>query len=128
MKNHIQIVAALNIAAGALYLIAASAIFVFFGLAGGIVASQGEPAAAGILGLIMIALSTFLALLGLPSVIAGWGLFAGKSWARPVALVLAILHLPNIPFGTALGIYTLWALLRQEPEPVVPAQYVQPVG
>jgi hypothetical protein len=73
MKTHIQIVAALNIAAGAFYLIAAGAIFFFMGLASGIVASQGEHGAAGMVGLVMIALCTFLAVLGLPSVIAGWG-------------------------------------------------------
>jgi len=128
MKTHIQIVAALNIAAGAFYLIAAGAIFFFMGLASGIVASQGEHGAAGMVGLVMIALCTFLAVLGLPSVIAGWGLFAEKSWARPVALVLAVLHLPNVPFGTALGIYTLWALLRTEPAPSAPPPYIQPAA
>jgi hypothetical protein len=70
-------------------------------MAGGIVAFQGEHAVAGILGIIMIALCGLFAVLALPSIIAGWGLFAGKSWARPLSLVLAILHLPNIPFGTA---------------------------
>ena len=43
--------------------------------------------------------------------IAGWGLLRHESWARIVALVLGFLSLLNIPFGTALGIYTLWVLL-----------------
>lgn len=42
---------------------------------------------------------------------AGWGLFQRESWARMVALVLAFISLFNIPFGTALGVYTLWVLL-----------------
>lgn len=42
---------------------------------------------------------------------AGWGLLQRDSWARPLALVLAFLSLLNLPFGTALGIYTLWVLL-----------------
>jgi len=41
---------------------------------------------------------------------------AGWSWGRPVVLVLGVLDLLDIPFGTALGIYTLWALLH-EPDP-----------
>lgn len=43
--------------------------------------------------------------------IAGWGLLQRESWARIVALVLAFISLFNIPFGTALGVYTLWALM-----------------
>jgi hypothetical protein len=58
--------------------------------------------------------------------IAGWGLLQCKPWARMVALVLAFISLFNIPFGTALGVYTLWALLpsqsQQEYEALVTAR------
>ena len=43
--------------------------------------------------------------------IAGWGLLQREPWARVIALVLGFLSLFNIPFGTAVGIYTLWVLL-----------------
>ncbi len=43
--------------------------------------------------------------------IAGWGLLRREPWARIVALVLAFLALLNVPFGTAIGVYTLWVLL-----------------
>src|SRR5882762_3442481 len=101
MKKHIQIVAALHIALGALSLLGALAVFVVFGIAGSIVTSQGEHQAAGILGIIAIALGTFLALLALPGIIGGWALFSGRSWGRPLVLVLGCLHLINIPLGTA---------------------------
>jgi predicted nucleic acid-binding Zn ribbon protein len=42
---------------------------------------------------------------------AGWGLLQREPWARIVALVLAFISLFNIPFGTAIGVYTLWVLL-----------------
>jgi len=42
---------------------------------------------------------------------AGYGLLQRLSWARIVTLVLAFISLLNIPFGTVLGIYTLWVLL-----------------
>lgn len=48
--------------------------------------------------------------------IAGWGLLERRSWGRTLALVMSILSLINIPFGTALGIYTLWVLLPPESE------------
>ncbi len=43
--------------------------------------------------------------------LAGWGLMQRESWARVLALVLGFLSLFNIPFGTVVGIYTLWVLL-----------------
>jgi phage shock protein PspC (stress-responsive transcriptional regulator) len=49
--------------------------------------------------------------------IAGWGLLQREQWARVVVLVLAFVSLfTNIPFGTALGIYTMWVLLPAESE------------
>lgn len=52
-----------------------------------------------------------LAAIGFGSVAAGFGLLQREEWARPLALVMAFLALLSIPFGTALGIYTLWVLL-----------------
>ena len=49
--------------------------------------------------------------------IAGWGLAQHEHWARIVALVLAfVTMITNIPFGTALGIYTMWVLLPARSE------------
>lgn len=43
--------------------------------------------------------------------LVGFGLLRRERWARPLALVVGILMLLKIPFGTALGIYTLWVLV-----------------
>jgi len=48
--------------------------------------------------------------------IAGWGLLQRESWARILTIILAFLALFSIPFGTALGIYSLWVLLPSESE------------
>ena len=49
--------------------------------------------------------------------LAGWGLLQREKWARIVALVLAFISLfTNIPFGTALGVYTMWVLLPSQSE------------
>ena len=42
---------------------------------------------------------------------AAWGLLQREPWARMFTLILAFVSLLNPPFGTALGIYTLWVLL-----------------
>jgi hypothetical protein len=49
-------------------------------------------------------------------VITGWGLLERQPWARMLAIVLACFSLIHIPFGTVLGIYTLWALLPAQSE------------
>ena len=49
--------------------------------------------------------------------LTGWGLLQREKWARILALMLAFVSLfTNIPFGTALGVYTMWVLLPQESE------------
>jgi hypothetical protein len=61
---------------------------------------------------------------------AGWGLMQRDRWARVLLLVLAFLSLINIPFGTALGVYTLWVLLphpsQQEYDALVRTREAQP--
>jgi hypothetical protein len=48
---------------------------------------------------------------------AGWGLLQHERSARIIALVLAFISMfTNIPFGTALGIYTMWVLLPRDSE------------
>lgn len=42
---------------------------------------------------------------------AAWGLMERTPWGRILAIVVAILSLIQFPFGTALGIWTLAALL-----------------
>jgi hypothetical protein len=58
--------------------------------------------------------------------IAGKGLLQRDPWARTVALVLAFISLFNIPFGTAIGVYTMWVLLpgqsQQEYDALVAAR------
>jgi hypothetical protein len=125
MKNHIQVVAILHIALGVMSLVAAIILFSIIGLAGGIVISQGEEAAAGILGIIAIVLGGFLAITGLPGIIGGWALLTGRNWGRILVIILAVLGLFNFPIGTAVGAYTLWVLLQDPAKasipPVMPA-------
>jgi hypothetical protein len=47
-------------------------------------------------------------------IFVGWGLMRHERWARITAIVVGILALFHPPFGTALGIYTLWVLLPSD--------------
>ena len=42
---------------------------------------------------------------------AGVGLLQRQGWGRTLTIILGIVALFNVPFGTALGIYTLWVLM-----------------
>src|SRR5579862_8290688 len=55
-----------------------------------------------------------LLLLGAGGICVGLGLQQRQAWARTAAIVLAVLALFHPPFGTALGVYTLWVLLSDE--------------
>jgi ABC-type glycerol-3-phosphate transport system permease component len=59
-------------------------------------------------------------------VLAGYGLLKYKSWARILAIILAILNLILFPIGTALGIYTLVIMFNDEAEALFSGQ-VTPV-
>ena len=52
----------------------------------------------------------FLAGFGVVHLLLAWGLLERQPWARMLGIVLGILALIRFPFGTALGIYTLWVL------------------
>lgn len=119
MKTHVQVVAILHIALGAISLLGAVAIFFFFGMATAVVSAQGNPHAAGITAVVGVALAGFLAVVSLPGILGGWALYSERAWGRPVILVLSILHVLNFPFGTALSLYSFWALLN-EPQPTSP--------
>jgi len=53
---------------------------------------------------------------GAAGFVAGWGLLQREPWARILVLILAFISLISPPFGTALGVYTLWVLLPAQAE------------
>ena len=43
--------------------------------------------------------------------LSGYGLLEKLPWARTLTLVLAFINLLDIPFGTAIGVYSIWVLM-----------------
>jgi hypothetical protein len=60
------------------------------------------------------ALSTIFFVVALANLITGWGLLRVRPWGRMLALVMGFIALLHPPFGTALGIYTLYVLLPSD--------------
>jgi len=111
LDKHITNIGILYIVFGVLGLLAAGIILVV--LAGGGIIS-GDPEAMAITSIVATVISGFLAIVSVPGIIGGIFLLQRKPWARIFVLVLGFLNLIDIPFGTALGIYTIWALMNEE--------------
>ena len=111
MQNHTKIVGILHAVFGAFGLLAA--VVVFLAIAGGGLLS-GDAGAMAVTALVGTVIAVFLAVLSLPAIIGGVGLINGKSWARVLVLVLGFINLLNFPIGTALGVYTIWALMKTD--------------
>jgi membrane-associated PAP2 superfamily phosphatase len=62
------------------------------------------------------AIGMFLLVKAAVCVIAGFGLLERQSWGRTLSLVMAFIALINVPFGTAMGVYTLWVLMSPQGE------------
>jgi hypothetical protein len=120
MTTHVKVLGVLYIALSAMTL--AAALFLMFAVSTassivGLTADPGDAAVAlPIIGLAGRALVIFLLTLSLPGLIVGIGLLNVAPWARIAGIVLAVLHLINIPFGTALGVYALWVLFNKDTE------------
>jgi hypothetical protein len=118
MEQHIKTLSILNIVLGGLGVLAALVILlVFGGLAGVAGIDHGDPDSAmgvAMFGMIGGVAFFIVLILSAPSLIAGIGLLNYKPWAKTLMLIVSALHLLNIPFGTALGIYGLWVLTKDE--------------
>jgi hypothetical protein len=111
MQQHVTILGALYIAFGILGILAGTILFVVI-TGGGLI--SGDNDAMTITAIVGTVLAAFLFLLSIPGIIGGIGLLNRKEWARILTLILGFLNLINIPFGTLLGAYTIWALMRPE--------------
>lgn len=120
MTTHVKVLGVLYIALSAMLLLGALFLFFAVGTATGIVGlnadSRDAAIALPIIGIAGTALVVFLLVLALPGLITGIGLLKFQPWARIVGIVLGVLNLLNIPFGTIVGIYALWVLLSKETE------------
>ena len=112
LTQHIGRLGVLWIAFSVWRLIGAGAIFAFGHFLIGRVLRFHGPA--HLVPAIVSAVGIFLLAGALAGLAAGWGLLERETWARPLALVLAVLALLDLPFGTALGAYTLWVLLPED--------------
>lgn len=111
MEKHINIVAALQIGLSIFNLLIAFLIFTVLKLVGGFV---DDANATTILSIIADVLAVVFIVISVPGILAGMGLYKRKEWARILTLILSVIEIFSFPFGTAIGIYSIWALIQPE--------------
>lgn len=111
MQKHVTILAWLHIVFSVIGVLVAMLLFMVI-IAGGLISGDSDAIALTAIAATSIAL--MLSLFSVPGIIGGIGLLYMKSWARIMVLILGFLELLNFPFGTALGIYTIWLLMKDE--------------
>jgi hypothetical protein len=118
VQTHVRALAILQIVYASIGLFIALAILLIFGGIAAIVRVSAEPhdsiVAVPILSIIGTVSASFIAVLSLPRLIAGIGLLQYRNWARILTIVVSVLGIADVPFGTALGAYGLWVLLQRE--------------
>ena len=67
-----------------------------------------DPQAISVLTIVGSVISSILIILATPSLIVGIGLLNNRNWALVLALVIGVLNILNFPFGTALGVYSIY--------------------
>jgi hypothetical protein len=119
MQKHVNTLAILHIIYSSLGLLVGIMVFVI--LAGiGLAVDQipqsndVQVSVSSILGAIGFLIAVILIVFSLPGIIGGIGLLKYREWARILVLIVGFFDLLHIPFGTALGIYTIWVLFNDE--------------
>jgi hypothetical protein len=124
VREHIRLLGILWLALSALNAVGAVILYVIANTLFRHMANIGGPEGAStwlrpFLGVVALIIAAKAAL----GFATGWGLLQREPWARMLTIVLAFLALFNVPFGTAVGIYTLLVLLPAESD----AEYHQQV-
>ena len=111
VQNHVRLLGLFWLAFSAFNTVGAVILYV---IANTLLAHRGQGA---FLQPLLSVVAIFLFAKAAIGFIAGWGLLQHEKWARILTLVLGFISLfTNIPFGTALGVYTMWVLLSSESE------------
>jgi hypothetical protein len=113
MNQHLTILAALFIGLGALGFLGAI-VFMTIMVGGGLL--SGDHMSLAITSGVGAFVAGIILLTSIPQLIAGWGIYTRKRWAKILTMIVAALDLLSIPIGTALGIYALWVMTRPETE------------
>jgi len=115
MRSHVNLLGILQLVWGGMGLLLALSLLCLAGGAAAIArTTAGDPMPAGFTALLFVVFAVGIGASGWASAWAGRAIRRHRAPGRLFALVLAVLNLFVLPFGTALAIYTFWVLLHDE--------------
>ena len=112
LEGHLHTLGILWMVIGGLFMIPAVILMVFGG--GAHFVLRGREPWAVLFPLFVYVAGGTLVVLAAGGVCVGLGLMQRRPWARAAAIILGVLALFHPPFGTVLGVYTLWVLMVDE--------------
>ncbi len=134
MAQHVKILGVLHIILGAFGVLAAIVVFMIFGGLAGFMSGMWSSdmnadarTVAPFMGVLGAGITVLILILSVPGIIIGIGLVQFRPWARIAGIVLSALDLLHFPFGTAVGVYGLWALLQPQTEALFTGRPLPPV-
>ncbi|MEQ1869685.1 MAG: hypothetical protein ABL961_06635 [Vicinamibacterales bacterium] len=116
MPFHLDLLGALFMIWGALTMLIGASTLALGIAAAALVDAQGRGGgefAAGVTAATFTTLAVLGLLWGGGHAIVGLQLRRRRQWSRLAALILGSVDLLLLPYGTALGVYALWTLLRE---------------
>lgn len=126
MEKHIRLVGILYIVYGGLHLLGGLVGWLFIRWSGWFhsVVSGRTMGALMLANTIVAVLLFFVVVVSIAGILGGIGLLNKQRWARILVLVLSFLNLIHFPLGTALGVYGIWVLMKDETDGLFPQSSV----
>lgn len=113
MQDHVKIIAILWLISGAFWFFGALFLLVLmFGIS--FIPDVQAEGAGGMMRWFSAIMFIPIGVAIIPQVSGGFGLLKKKPWGRTLILIVSVLALVFFPFGTALGIYSIYILTHQE--------------
>lgn len=127
MRSHVNLLGILQLTWGGMGLLLGVSLLLLAGGAVAIARTTPDPFTAAFTALLFVVFATALALGGWANAWTGRAIRQHRPQGRTGALILAVMNLFVLPFGTALAIYTFWVLLHNEARALFVAVEQKPV-
>ncbi len=111
MDKHVTLLASCYLALSLIGVLTAAIVFTAI-VGGGLL--SGDEEAIFITSTVGTAVASLVFVLSIPGLFASYGLFQRRGWSRFLTLVVGAMNVLNVPFGTALAVYTFWVLTQEE--------------
>ena len=115
MKKHVTVVGAVRIGVSSLGLFISLGMYFLFSNLMDVIPTEEMPEfVASFMTYLFMVLPIVFGVISLLGLIGGIALLSYKSWARILVIIVSALGCLNIPIGTLIGVYSIWALMQDE--------------